>query len=97
MKVKHLVVASATGHINAYTFDVTSWPSIQRTRNAIWQDQSRRHLMTLCESIEAQWNVQQSAEVRPSGIYGWFMGFFAAGEPAVHDQAIVELTQEVIR
>jgi hypothetical protein len=96
MKVKHLVIRADSGHCLAFSWDCQSWASITQTRRAICRAASTPGMgLSLTESIEAQWHVQQTAEVRPSGIYGFFMGFF--GTPQSHDAAILELTQEAQR
>ena len=96
MKVKHLVIRAASGHFLAWSWDCQSWRSIRQARNAIYRASQQADLgLSLLEAIEAQWHVQQSSEVRPSGLYGFFLGFF--GTPQAHDAAIVELTQEVQR
>ena len=97
MKVKHMVIRAESGHFWAFTWDCQSWRSIRQTRRAICHAANSPDMgLSTLESIEAQWHVQQSSEVRPSGLYGFFMGFFGS-TPQHHDAAIVELTQEVRR
>ena len=94
MTARYLIVVSVTGHAHAWEWNPASGRSIGQTHSAIQWAEAKGEL-TRTESSNAHNRVERTSVVPREGIFGFFMRAFAS--PAAHDQAIVELTQEVAR
>lgn len=93
--VKTLTILASSGHVHRFTWNASDSRSTRLTLKAIRRTQATPGMgLSLLEAWDAMLTVKDAAQHEPSK-YERLMAAFV--DPAAHDAAIVELTQEVER